>query len=161
MFTLTPEVLKKYLKDNVRHAKHAEAKKQYDEIKLHADGESPGELIEARRPGESEYIFNYRKKIYQPKTKTVISKVLNTLGQIRRSTDWAINYDENVTPKIIPAEETLQKYCEENYPEYASLTKWYFDVALKQQAIDPNAVALVHNYKDVLSTDEKKYAQVS
>lgn len=156
MFKPTPDVLKKYIKENYRHSNYHEAVKNYNEIRVHSDGKAPGNLIEERRPGESETILAYRKKIYQPKTKTVFMKVLNLLGKIRRSSDWAIKYDEKASPKTIDAEETLQEYCEKKYPEYASITKWYFDVALKQQVIDPNAIALVHWHKD-LPSDGIKY----
>jgi hypothetical protein len=159
MFQPTPDVLKKYIKENYRHANYAEAVKNYNEIRIHSDGKAPGNLIEERRPGESELILAYRKKIYQPKTKTVIMKVMNLLGKIRRSSDWTIKYDEKASPATIAKDQTLQEYCERNYPEYASLTKWYFDVALKQQVIDPNAVALVHWYKDLPSSADIKFGK--
>ena len=146
MLTVDANFLKKYIQENKRHKYHDQASKQYSEIKVHSDGECPGSLLTERRPGESEYIFAYRKKIYQPKTKNVILKVCNTLDKIRRSSDWSQKYDDS--PKNIYPEETLQKYCESNYPEFASLTKWLFDVALKQHVVDPNAVVLIKNYKD-------------
>lgn len=148
MFELTKDLLAEYIHHNRRHSSYDETVKIYREIKVHSDGETPGNLIQERRPGESQHIFDYRKKIYQPKTKAVIGKILNTLAKIRRSTDWSITYDENQVPKFIPEGEALNDYCEINYPGYSSLTKWYFDVCLKEHMIDPNAVVLVHNYQD-------------
>lgn len=147
MITVDATFIAPYIREGIRHANYEDSKQDYQKIKVHADGESPGDLLNERRPGESEHIFKYRKKIYQPKTKTVIMKVLNVLAKIRRSSDWSIKYDEKL-PARIPKEQTLQNYCELEYPEFESLTKWLFDVALKQHVVDPNAVVLVHYYKD-------------
>ena len=144
MVTVTADFIKPYISEGKRHSNYPEAKKQYLDFKVHSDGDCPGDLLLERRPGESEHIFNYRKKIYQPKTKTAVMKVLNVLGKIRRSSDWSIKYDEKV-PARIPVEDSLQNYCEYNYPKYGSLTKWLFDVALKQHCIDANAVILIHH----------------
>lgn len=147
MTVVNSNFLKKYIQNGVTHENHQQAVKSYYDIKMHADGESPGELLNERRPNESMDIWNYRKKIYQPKTKTVIGKVQNVLEKIRRSTDWSIRFTES--PARIPEGESLEDYTEYKFPTYTSLTKWLFDVALKQHLVDPNAVALVHNYGDV------------
>lgn len=146
MVTVDATFIAPYIREGKRHPKFEKSKKLYAEIKVHADGETPGDLIEERRPGESEHIWNYRKKIYQPKTKTVILKVLNVLQKIRRSSDWSISYDDDI-PNIIPEGQRLQDYCEHAFPQFESLTKWLFDVALKQHVVDPNAVVLIHPYK--------------
>ncbi len=147
MTVVNSNFLKKYIQNGVTHENHQQAVKSYYDIRMHADGECPGELLNERRPNESMDIWNYRKKIYQPKTKTVIGKVQNVLEKIRRSTDWSIRFTES--PARIPEGESLEDYTEYKFPTYTSLTKWLFDVALKQHLIDPNAVALVHNYGDV------------
>lgn len=144
--------LKKYLQDKKRHEEFKETVKMYEEIKVHADGNTPDKILLQRRPGESKYIFDYRTAIYQPKTKRVVSKIINTLSMINRSVDWAITYDVKAQPTRL-GENTLQQYCEVDYPMFGSLTNWAFAIGLKQYLIDPNAVCLVR-YNKPLSPNE-------
>lgn len=157
--TIDAAFIQQYINQNKRWANYSDTCKYFKALEIHADGLTPGNLLNERRPGESEYIFKYRCLIYQPKTKTVIMKILNTLGKIRRSSDWAIKYSKDNQPAIIPDAETLEQYCEYNFPEHTSLTKWYFDICLKQHAIDPNAMAMVQPYNDTLPVDSKDYVQ--
>ena len=115
----------------------------YDGLRIHANGEYPQKLIEERRPHESDYLHVYRKKIYKSKTKEVVGSVTKSLGKIRRSTDWNIKYDTKAVPPGITEEETLEKYCEYNFPYYSSMTGWSFAVLLKIYLIDPNALIVV------------------
>jgi hypothetical protein len=115
----------------------------YEEAKTHADGLYPLRLIEERRPHESEAIHAFRKKIYQPKTKETISSVVTSLGKIRRSSDWSIEYDSETQNSAIPDGETLFDYCEKKFPYYSSITMWVFSVLLKEYLIDPNAIIVV------------------
>mgnify|MGYP000314195577 CR=1 FL=1 len=144
--------IKAYIQSGKRHDEYKETISMYKEIKVHADGETPDKILLERRPGESKYIFDYRTKIYQPKTKRVVHKIINTLSMINRSVDWAIKYDPKGQPTRL-GENTLQKYCEEDYPMFGSLTNWLFSICLKQYLIDPNAVALVR-YNSVVGANE-------
>lgn len=112
-------------------------------LSTHADGNVPEELINERRPNESEAIKDYRKKIYVPITKRTISKVFSSLEKIRRSQDWNIQYDANSVQKSIKDDETLEQYCEYHYPHFTSITNWLFAVLLRKYLIDANGIVAI------------------
>lgn len=112
----------------------------YD-IRKHLNGEYPKELIDEARPGESDTVKAYRAKIYKPKTKRAVTKVLNALQKIRKSQDWKIDYPSETNPKIAEGE-TLKDYMELNFGKYTSFTNYTFSVALRYIAYDANAITL-------------------
>ncbi len=111
-------------------------------ISVHANGDFPGELISERRPGEDKDIQEYRKKIFESVTEATMGKVFNELSKIRRSGDWSISHSSDVPAKIRKGE-SLEEYCEQNYPVFDSLTNWVFEELLKTYTTDPNAVCVV------------------
>ncbi|MBR3647120.1 MAG: zinc finger-like domain-containing protein [Paludibacteraceae bacterium] len=113
------------------------------QLSVHANGEMPDEKIMSRRPSEPEEIKNYRKTIYVPKTKQAISKVIHSLEKIRRAQDWSIQYDAESFPSSIAKNETLDQYCEYNYPTFTSITNWAFAELLKRSLIDANGIVAV------------------
>lgn len=125
---------------NYRHPNYTLTIKLAESIKIHAEGLFPEKLIAERRPSESKETFEYRKKIYEPITKESIGKVFTELQKIRRSQDWNISYNDDEIPKSIASDETLQSYCEENYPGFDSLTNWAFAELLRRYLIDANSV---------------------
>lgn len=127
----------------LRHSTFMETVLQYYPLKIHADGEFPTAMIVHRRPSETEEILLYRKQTYKPITKLPVSKVISSLTKIRRSPDWAINFDPESVPKKIIEEETLESYITNNIPGYGSITDWAFNILLKQNAIDANALVAV------------------
>ncbi len=114
-----------------------------NKLKVHAYGLLPADLIESRRPSEPEEIKDYRAKIYVPITKKSISKVIASLEKIRRSQDWSIQYDTESVPKTITESETLERYCEEDYPIFHSLTNWTFSELLRKYLLDANGMVAV------------------
>jgi hypothetical protein len=126
-----------------RHPNHRVCEELADRLEIHAKGRIPEKLITERRPSESEKTKDYRKKIYVPITKKTVGKVINSLSKIRRSQDWNIQYDLLDVPKSIKADETLQAYCEYNYPQFTSLTNWAFNELLSRSLIDANSVCAV------------------
>lgn len=113
------------------------------QLSVHANGEMPDEKIMSRRPSEPEDIKNYRRTIYVPKTKQAISKVIHSLEKIRRAQDWNIQYDAESTPSSVADNETLEQYCEYNYPSFTSVTNWAFAELLKRSLIDANGIVAV------------------
>lgn len=112
-------------------------------LSVHANGEMPSDKIMSRRPSEPEEIKNYRKTIYVPKTKQAISKVIHSLEKIRRAQDWNIAYNAENVPSSVADNETLERYCEYNYPTFTSVTNWAFAELLKQSLIDANGIVAV------------------
>lgn len=112
-------------------------------LAVHANGEMPDDKIMSRRPSEPEEIKKYRKTIYVPKTKQAVSKVIHSLEKIRRAQDWSIAYDPEKVPSNIAEMETLEQYCEYNYPTHTSVTNWAFSELLKRSLIDANGIVAV------------------
>lgn len=139
---MTTAEIKYYAKNPSYHHSFWRQNKEFaDSIRVHLNGEPPVKLIEDARPGESSTVKDYRIKIYKAKTKRAITKVLNALQKIRKSTDWKIDYPEIVNPKIAEGE-SLKDYMEDNFSKYTSFTNYIFGVSLKYMAYDANAITL-------------------
>lgn len=140
---LTVDIVKEYIVNGKRHKLYSETCKSYNQMLIFSDGADAGELLRERRPSESDEILKYREKIYICITESTINKVIMSLNKIRKSSDWNIRYDTSkVSPKI-NEDETLQHYCEYNYPFYSSVTNWLFNICLKNYLIDSNALCVV------------------
>lgn len=150
---ISQDLLNSYFTTANRHPVFSDTVKLYEALRVHADGDFPKEMIEARRPSETEEILAYRRKTYKAITKLPVSKVLTSLSKIRRSPDWAIIFDEKATPAKIAKGESLQEYINGNIPGFGSITDWLFSVLLKQNAIDANAVVAVIPLKPIEVTE--------
>lgn len=141
--TFTQDELANYFNGSLKHAAYDETVKMANDICIHAEGIYPQEMIEERRPSESIAVKEYRQKIWKPVTKPTFGKVITELNKIRRSADWSIKYDDSKVPPRIAPDETLKKYCEENYPFFSSITNWTFTALLSTYSKDSNAVVAV------------------
>jgi hypothetical protein len=157
MIKVDKEFVEPYIKSNNRHAAYPTTVDIADHLKFHFNGyvykevkqagerENPYfvQLVDTRRPSESEHIKEYRRKIYLPKTKQPCFKVLNSLKKIVKSPDWSINYTKSETPAKIRKGEQLEDYCEGNLPFFGSVENWYYSYALKELLTDPNGLVVV------------------
>lgn len=141
MPAVSPSFLEPYLMQGLRHEDYEDAVEMYEELETHADGEYPGELIDQRRPAESDEIKHYRKKIFVPITKPVFTKVYNSLMKIRKSQDWMVQFPAEL-PAVIAEDESPEKYLMYKMPRNGSITNWMFSVCFKQYLIDANAAVL-------------------
>jgi hypothetical protein len=141
---MTYEDLKPYFTGDRHHFYYSKSVDNCKAFKPHADGTYPEKLIEERRPNEPLEVKEYRKQIWVPKTRPTFSRILNSLGKIRRSPDWSIAYPKNLEQfaKIRPGE-TLKDYCEFNFPYFESVTNWLFSVCLKPYLTDPNGLIFI------------------
>ena len=139
----TADEIKGYYKrdENYLWPFHAQAKERAQEMNVHKDGVYPEHLLDTRRPNETEQVQQYRKSIFVAKTKPYFLKIVTSLSKIRRSSDWSIIYSGDF-PRI-PDGESLQDYCEKNYPEFGSVTNWVFSVLLAKYLADANAAVCV------------------
>lgn len=135
--------LKMYFCGERYHYYYQKSVKSCKAFDPHSEGCYPEELIECRRPNEPLEVQEYRKKIWVPKTKPTFSRIVSSLSKIRRSPDWSINYKNLEQFTQIRDGETLQDYCEKNFPYFQSVTNWLFAVCLKKYLTDPNGVILV------------------
>ncbi len=159
---LTIDLLNEYFLERKHHIAHAETVKLLTEMRVHSDGDSPSELISERRPSEGVKVQEYREKIRQKITKGSIGKVINELGKIRKADDWKIDYSQSVKPALVTDKESLEQYCEYNYPGVESITNWVFSVLLKTYLTDANAaiVLLPLEFEVTSSTYRKPYTQI-
>ena len=136
-------LLKPYFIDKQTHYYYDKTNKKCRAFEPHAEGCYPAELIECRRPNEPLEVQKYRKEIWVPKTLPTFNRILSSLGKIRRSSDWSIKYPELGTFTKIREGESLEDYCEKNFPYFESVTNWIFSVVLKKYLTDSNGVILI------------------
>jgi hypothetical protein len=134
--------LKPYFDGQKHHFYYKDCVELCNKFAPHSDGVYPEELIECRRPNEPEEVKEYRKKIWKAKTKPTFSKIVSSLSKIRRSSDWSIKYPDEQLTKIVEGE-SLEQYCEKDFPFFQSITNWVFSLLLKKYLTDPNAVVLI------------------
>ena len=136
--------LSDYFNNKKKRPCYKDAKTIYDSLRIHFNGEFPGDLLMARRPSEGDAIFEYRKRIYSPITKEACAPIITSLSKIKRSSDYSIKYDKATFDTGIATGESLEDYCEYKFPhQYGSVTNWIFSVLLKNILIDPNAVVFI------------------
>jgi len=138
---LEKEKIQEFIKPYINGKKHSCYTKMVDlskKIYVHSDQEEAPELINTRRPSESDRISEYRKSIYTQVTKDSFDKIINSLSKIRRSSDWSIKYTSDKS-----GINELREYCETNFPIYSSITNWCFSELLKKYLIDPNSVCVI------------------
>lgn len=141
---LVAKLLNQYFKNGKVHPSYKDTVKIMKQIRDHADGNFPGEIISKVRPSEPLKVAEYRKEIFEAITKETISRIVTCLSKIRRSPDWAILYDPKKFAAGIIPDEQPDKYFEENYPNnFKSLTNWMFAVCMKFYLTDANGVCLV------------------
>jgi len=140
MPAVPPNFIEPYLAQKVRHPYYDESVEMAEALEIHADGDYPGDLIEQRRPAESREIHEYRKKIFEPITKPVFSKVYNSLMKIRKSSDWMLSFKNDVVPARIAEDETPERYLMDKFPKHHSITNWMFSIAFKKYLCDANAL---------------------
>lgn len=138
----TADEIKAYTAGRRFHPFKEKCNKVAKDLRTHALGEFPCELIECRRPNEPQEVMDYRKKIWSAKTKPYFGKIETTLQKIRRSTDWSIRYDLSEFTRIAE-EENLETYCEKKFPKFGSVTNWAFAKLLRDYLIDPNGLIVV------------------
>lgn len=112
-------------------------------------------LIDARRPSESEQIKLYRRTIYLPESKSPCHKVYNSLRKITEANNWQPDYKNVKQSPSIADDESLEDYCEENYPEFDSVKNWFSTYALKHMLVDSNS--LVYVLPKEFEIDPKEY----
>lgn len=139
---LTLKNLEAYFEGRKTRAGYKESVKLYKDLKVHADGDFPEELIHERRPNESTRIQKYRRTVYKAITKAPVQRVLASLTKIRRSVDWGIIHPREAYPPAVPLEEQLITYTETEFPRVESFENWLFSVCFKNYALDANGVCM-------------------
>ena len=141
---ITTDLLKQYFsKEGKKSATYKECVQLEKGLRVHADGIFPVDLLNDQRPSEPKNVMIYRKAIWQAITKETVSRIVTCLSKIRRSTDWAVQYDNKSFSSKIAKEELPTEYFEKSFPHFQTLTNWLFSVCLKEYLVDANAVCVV------------------
>lgn len=148
------EEITAYINREWDHIYHQECVDEAQKMAVHADGKYPTKLIEERRPNEPLEVKEYREKIWIAKTKPTFTRVYNSLQKIRRSSDWSIKYPEQQLAGITD-KESLEAYCEKDFPYFASVTNWVFQVMLRYYLIDPNGVVMLMPLETDVKANER------
>lgn len=157
----TADQFKGWVDGSVRHPFYAKSVEYYNDLKVHAYGEYPKDLIKGARPSEGEHIQIYREKIFQSATQGVMDKVFNSTTKIRKASDYTIDFSRIEERSDIAKEETLANYCQYEFPKYDSVDNWFWATTHKQALIDSNAFVLVSPLAAVKSNEYvKPYAMV-
>ena len=155
----------KYVKNGKKHKNYRKALDVAQHIQFHWNGyfqkpwmDGPGgaalkdgtqvnpyfmRIIDQRRPTESIVIHQYRRMNYFPITRTPCHKVTNSLSKIVKCNDWKISYADCEIPAFLPEKDTLEKYCEQNYPKDGSIENYAYKSLIRWVLTDPNALMVV------------------
>jgi hypothetical protein len=132
------ELLKKVIKDDLRHPLYDETVKHAEAMAVHIFGDKPVYLLERARPREDEEVKLYRLENYEPTTKAGADKAIDIVGKIFNPTLYSITWKEQ-NPQV----KELQDYTLQYYPNYNSLATFDKDVVLRRMLADPNGVMAI------------------
>jgi hypothetical protein len=141
MEILDNDFVKRFFENKIKLPNREELKKEARAIKVHADGVFPQEIIEKQRPNEPKLITDFRKDVYKSITKAYFGKIVGLLSKITKAEDWQIKYPEQ--KGAIQKGESLEEYCEKNYPNFDSVTNMFFSLGLKKMLTHPNGAIIV------------------
>ena len=107
---------------------------------IHVEGEDPESLLKKVRPNEPQNIRDYRLESYEPKTKSLSEKVINTVNKIFNPRLWSFNFPEM---NGITGDQTLAKYLTEDFPVYRTLMNFITETYTTKDFSDPNAAIVI------------------
>lgn len=166
MVEVTSKLVSKYVERGYRYESYQKTKRISDKLRFHFDGidkdetssyqQNPvfKELIYKRRPSESPHIQQYRYEIYLNHTEVPCFKVLNSLQKIVKSPDWKISYEDSLKPAKVIEQESLESYCEKNFPAFGSIENWLYSLGMKEILVDPNGLIVVMPLEYLLDANE-------
>ena len=113
-------------------------------IALHAEGSASNpklrELLDRRRPNESEPVKEHRLANFRGITKSEFERIENTMHIIFNPRNFNITWPEMA---ILQGIDSMGAYFTEHYPKYQSLTKYFEQSLFHNIMIDPNGIALI------------------
>lgn len=111
-------------------------KKEWAKIKKsiapHFYGDTP-EALEKAFPNEDSQILEYRKNTYQAKTESPLVKAIGELHRLLSNAKHSIRFEND----------NMREYIDSARFNELSLPKFFFNIAIPQRILDPNAILLV------------------
>ena len=99
----------------------------FEEMKVHTRGDVPGVLLSTQRPNEDPAVFEYRKSIYQPITKSSINRSINRLFRIFLNSNFSFK-----------ASAEVEKYLKLKIFEKRAFFEYFHGIVVKRMIEDPN-----------------------
>ena len=99
----------------------------FEEMKVHTRGDVPGVLLSTQRPNEDPAVFEYRKSIYQPITKSSINRSINRLFRIFLNSNFSFKVSDEI-----------EKYLKEKIFENRAFFEYFHGIVVKRMIEDPN-----------------------
>ena len=139
----TQDQIKAWTTGRQFHPYYEKSVEYENDMRVHALGTYPKELIEERRPNESVKIHAFRKKIFISPTLGTYGKVSTSLSKIRKSSDYNIVFPSDKNPSTIAEDETLETYCIQKIPTYKSVDNWFWSICFNFMLMDANGIVVV------------------
>jgi hypothetical protein len=104
---------------------------------IHVEGDKPSKLLNIVRPNEQPDVKRYREESYQPVTKSLSEKVINTINKIFNPRLWEFKWP------TMSNQDTLEKYLTEDLPYYRSVMNFITETFTQKDFSDPNGAIVV------------------
>lgn len=145
------EIIKALMDDEIREGRCEyikEARHKAEQLEWHFEDDYPDKLLHAQHPSEEEWMRDYRKKRWQPPTKTSTGRVYNFLQKIQQADDFKIRWETDYTKtgiaeQVANVDNTLKTYVTSGMPKIPNLETWLFNVFLKTYLQDANSIVAV------------------
>lgn len=139
------------------HELYSDAVEMCENISFHAvKGVFPKKLFKHRSPNETQKESDYIENNYKQLTFPIFVDYISTIGRPMGDGNWSINYKKDAN-EYETAEQTFQKYVEEELPIYGSLENFIKFILPSIKTIDANGFLAVRPKEiDYTENDEQE-----
>lgn len=123
-----------------KHKYYQKCKEHAEDMSVHVSGALPKKLLDITRPNEPKHIKDYRLEIWQPVTKSLSEKIVNTVNRIFNPRLYKVAWKDE--PGVL-GETTLKKYLTEDFPYYRSMWNFLKETYTPEDFQDPNACMVI------------------
>lgn len=114
-------------------------------IKPHYYGNIP-EILEQSFPNEDPTVLDYRKKVYEPVSQSIILQAMDDIYRLLSGSKYSIDYES----------ENMRNYANEFKNNGVNFADFIFRVAYSRRVIDPNAVLVWSVTGEGVKDDRKR-----
>jgi hypothetical protein len=140
MIEVTEDYLIGVEKGKVKHEYYDQTVDHAHEMGVHIEGDTPKKLLDITRPNEQDQVKKYRLDSYQPVTRSLSEKVINTINKVFNPRLWSFKWPD--MPGTV-GDDTLEKYITEDLPYYRSIMNFVTETFTQKDFSDPNAAIIV------------------
>jgi len=125
---------------NQRHDEYKVTVDHAKEMAVHVLGTTPKNLLELTRPNEPDHVKKYRLEIFEPITRSLSEKIVNTVNRIFNPRLYKIDWKEE--PETL-GKDTLKEYLLNDFPKYRNIWNFLKETFTPIDFQDPNAVMVI------------------